>query len=185
MPKPRGYDRRRLLEAYHDSNNGKTSDPINPKQLEEVKENFSLEQYNWIYLTVWLGLRPLEADPAPLRGTAKNYRDHPLGKIREAPREDDEEDLHPTNHVVRRPEGLCGSNAVEESNLREHQPVDGAFDDPANLDQLQEQASCPLSESKGRLTPSRILLSPCLRLAKVSFIRHNRFCAPYPQAMRT
>ena len=43
--------------------NGNTqSDPITPKQLQKARTHLKIEHYNWLYLSVWLGLRPQEVD---------------------------------------------------------------------------------------------------------------------------
>ena len=39
-----------------------TSDPITPIQLKKAKTKLKTEHYNWLYLSVWLGLRPREVD---------------------------------------------------------------------------------------------------------------------------
>src|SRR5207253_744373 len=38
-------------------------DPISPSQLETTRGKIKPKYYNWLYLSVWLGLRPLEIDP--------------------------------------------------------------------------------------------------------------------------
>lgn len=69
VPKPKGRERSAIAEAQRtkrgkDSERGVRieSDPLTPENLEKIAINFSTEQYNWLYLTVWLGLRPEEAD---------------------------------------------------------------------------------------------------------------------------
>ena len=38
------------------------SDPLLPDRLEKKKDRLKPEYYNWLYLSVWLGLRPMEID---------------------------------------------------------------------------------------------------------------------------
>src|SRR5262249_21227731 len=64
VPKPRGLEKQRLLDAYFSKRGMVTnqSDPLRPKQLARAKSKLTKEQYNWFYLSVWLGLRPMEID---------------------------------------------------------------------------------------------------------------------------
>ncbi len=53
-----------LLDAYFQKQGRHVceSDSITPKQLEDAKGKLNEQNYNWMYLSVWLGLRPLEID---------------------------------------------------------------------------------------------------------------------------
>lgn len=64
IPNPKGRERARLLEAYFSKTGRETkeSEPITPEQLEHAKPGLNERNYNWLYLSVWLGLRPLEID---------------------------------------------------------------------------------------------------------------------------
>lgn len=64
VPRPGGYERRRIINAYFEktANKNKVSKEITPRQLESIQEKLREDLYNWIYLTVWLGLRPKEVD---------------------------------------------------------------------------------------------------------------------------
>ncbi len=64
IPAPRGYEKSRLIDAYFEktAGRGKQSDPISPNQLAMNRDKFKEKYYNWIYLTVWLELRPMEVD---------------------------------------------------------------------------------------------------------------------------
>ncbi len=64
IPTPTGAEKSRLLESYFEKCGYKsnTSDPITPNQLLAVVTKLKQEHYNWIYLSVWLGLRPREVD---------------------------------------------------------------------------------------------------------------------------
>lgn len=60
---PRGLEKSRLLDAFFSkSNQGKQSDPMTPQALEAIKNDIASEHYHWLYLSLWLGLRPHEVD---------------------------------------------------------------------------------------------------------------------------
>ncbi len=64
IPYPKGYERQRLIEAYYKKSLRRRtpSDPILPDHLNAIKKNINLKNFNWLYLSVWLGLRPQEID---------------------------------------------------------------------------------------------------------------------------
>ena len=63
IPRPRGHERQRLRDAYFSKDGpSKYSDPLTPELLENAKDRLSAENYNWLFLSVWLGLRPKEID---------------------------------------------------------------------------------------------------------------------------
>ena len=64
IPFPRGKERTRLSEAYRQKRGQEVcaSEPLTPDQLERVHGKINQENYNWLYLSVWLGLRPIEID---------------------------------------------------------------------------------------------------------------------------
>ena len=64
IPRPHGFEKRRLIDAYfmRRGDSGNQSDPLTPEQLETAKSKLNIEHYNWLYLSVWLGLRPMEID---------------------------------------------------------------------------------------------------------------------------
>lgn len=64
IPLPRGYERMRIIEEHARStrNNRRASDSINPSELYKAKFKLKTNQFNWLYLSVWLGLRPKEID---------------------------------------------------------------------------------------------------------------------------
>jgi hypothetical protein len=76
VSRPGGYERRRIITAYFEkkTNRSKASKEITPIQLVSSKANLREDLYNWIYLTVWLGLRPKEVD---------NLHDENLWKVEE------------------------------------------------------------------------------------------------------
>ncbi|MBI5139815.1 hypothetical protein HZA26_04410 [Candidatus Nomurabacteria bacterium] len=64
VPMPRGKEKERLLEIYFQKKGRYIceSDPITPKQLENARSKLNQLYYNWLYLSVWLCLRPREID---------------------------------------------------------------------------------------------------------------------------
>lgn len=63
IPAPRGYDRQSIADAYHESlKRKKVSAPLAPETLESNEIKFSPEQFNWLWVSIWLGLRPSEID---------------------------------------------------------------------------------------------------------------------------
>jgi hypothetical protein len=61
---PRGYERQRLIEINYEKRDSvaRASKPMEPAVLEKAKDHMNLENFNWIFLSVWLGLRPKEVD---------------------------------------------------------------------------------------------------------------------------
>lgn len=59
---PRGHERQRIVDNYFDQNKSKKSKPLKPEKLNSVRGEFSNENFNWLYLSVWFGLRPKEID---------------------------------------------------------------------------------------------------------------------------
>ncbi len=64
VPYPRGHERRRLIDKYHTShrNKKKASKPITPEMLIKAKGKINQENFNWLFISVWFGLRPKEVD---------------------------------------------------------------------------------------------------------------------------
>jgi integrase len=73
IPLPRGHEKRRLLDAYFEKTDGagRQSEPLSPQQLEGARPRLSAAHYRWIYLSVWLGLRPAEVDQLKFRGNVQ------------------------------------------------------------------------------------------------------------------
>lgn len=62
IDKPRGYERQRIVDNYYTYKRSKKSTPLSPEKLNSVKEKLCIENFNWLYLSIWLGLRPKEID---------------------------------------------------------------------------------------------------------------------------
>lgn len=65
VPIPRGYERQRLLDSFYEKDRRKVavaSKEIEPERLDEIREKTNQPNFNWIYLSVWFGLRPQEDD---------------------------------------------------------------------------------------------------------------------------
>lgn len=54
-----GVWRNKLERARHP---GGASLPLTPKMLEDAKKDIAEEHYNWLFISVWFGLRPEEVD---------------------------------------------------------------------------------------------------------------------------
>lgn len=64
IPLPTGPDRKRINKAYILGNGGRTksSDRLPPEVLEEAKGSLTTGNYQWLFIAVWLGLRPHEIE---------------------------------------------------------------------------------------------------------------------------
>ncbi|GEM_PF-940444 len=65
VPIPRGYERQRILDAFYEKDRRSVSVPskeISPERLDEIRGDLNQPNFNWVYLSVWLGLRPQEVD---------------------------------------------------------------------------------------------------------------------------
>jgi hypothetical protein len=78
IPSPRGYERQRIIDAHYGSSRRvrRPSAPLCPTHLANSRERLNQANFNWLYLTVWLGLRPQEVD---------NLRDSTLWRIETLP----------------------------------------------------------------------------------------------------
>jgi hypothetical protein len=73
IPAPRGREKERLADTYFDKTKGESnqSSPLTPAMLEGASSKLRPDNYQWLHLTVWLGLRPSEVDRLKV---ARNYR---------------------------------------------------------------------------------------------------------------
>jgi hypothetical protein len=64
ISQPKGYERQRLIEAYYQrTRNARCpSKALLPEQLEIIYTTMNRSNFNWLFLSVWLGLRPQEID---------------------------------------------------------------------------------------------------------------------------
>jgi hypothetical protein len=64
VTRPRGYERQRLLDAHYQRNRNsrKASDPLPPEVLVSAGGKMNQANFNWLFISVWLGLRPQEID---------------------------------------------------------------------------------------------------------------------------
>jgi hypothetical protein len=65
IPLPRGYERQRLSDANFEKKSGvsRASKPITPTDLERARKcRLNQKNLNWLFLSVWFGLRPKEID---------------------------------------------------------------------------------------------------------------------------
>jgi hypothetical protein len=61
IPAPSNDHQSKINDAFDESGNSKASLVITPEMLDKLKTPLKPEQFNWVYCTVWLGLRPNEA----------------------------------------------------------------------------------------------------------------------------
>lgn len=63
LPYPRGEEFHAIADNYFNIHTRSTdSDPLTPERLESARSKLDSELFNWVYLSVWFGLRPLEVD---------------------------------------------------------------------------------------------------------------------------
>ncbi|MDR3606239.1 MAG: hypothetical protein P4M08_02535 [Oligoflexia bacterium] len=64
VPRPRGYERQRLVDNYYQGREGRkgASRPLSPETLNQAKGKMPTRQFSWLFISVWLGLRPQEID---------------------------------------------------------------------------------------------------------------------------
>jgi len=64
IPHPKGHEKQRLVDNYHENGKHmkKPAKGLPPKELYKAKKNLSIEHFNWLYISLWLGLRPKEID---------------------------------------------------------------------------------------------------------------------------
>jgi hypothetical protein len=61
IPMARGMEKQRIVDA-RPSEVTKESLPLTPKLLEGIREQLKEEQWAWLYISLWFGLRPSEVD---------------------------------------------------------------------------------------------------------------------------
>ncbi len=61
---PRGHDRMRLIDANNEKIVGVTraSKQVTPTDLQRIKPRINQLNFNWLFISVWFGLRPKEVD---------------------------------------------------------------------------------------------------------------------------
>ena len=60
---PKGKARERIRDAYFESKKKtKKSVPITPEDLAKAKSKLQKADYNWVWISLWFGLRPAEVD---------------------------------------------------------------------------------------------------------------------------
>ena len=61
---PRGYERLRLIEAHYEKQKNvcRPSKPLFLEDLYKVKGSLNKKNFNWLFISIWFGLRPQEID---------------------------------------------------------------------------------------------------------------------------
>lgn len=64
IQKPRGYERQRIIDAFYEKErrSRRPSRGLSPEELNSIRGRINQENFNWLFLSVWLGLRPQEID---------------------------------------------------------------------------------------------------------------------------
>ncbi|MBI3294022.1 MAG: site-specific integrase [Deltaproteobacteria bacterium] len=63
IPVPRGYERQRLIDANYEKRGvARASRPLSPADLQGGELKLNRKNFNWLFLSVWFGLRPKEVD---------------------------------------------------------------------------------------------------------------------------
>ena len=64
IPTPKGYERQRLIDAFYQKEKRvrKISAPLTPSNLTKVKGILNQSNYDWLLISIWLGLRPKKVD---------------------------------------------------------------------------------------------------------------------------
>lgn len=61
--RPKGYERQRIIESsYTKPYRKKASESITPEHLNNIIGQINTKDFNWLFVSVWLGLRPQEID---------------------------------------------------------------------------------------------------------------------------
>jgi hypothetical protein len=82
IPTPKGHDKEQITDAYFDHlENSKESVPLTPEDLNTLKPELPEPQWNWLYVSVWLGLRPKEIDSLSKRDLAWRVEEHEGTKV--------------------------------------------------------------------------------------------------------
>lgn len=76
VPFPSHRAKESIVDQYGQTNE---SLPLTPQALESAASKLSVRAYNWLYLSVWLGLRPKEVDN--LRSALKDPKCVPIDSI--------------------------------------------------------------------------------------------------------
>jgi hypothetical protein len=61
---PKGYERKRIIEASYEKSEKvrRASLPLAPQTLSKSRDKLNERNYNWLFISVWLGLRSQEVD---------------------------------------------------------------------------------------------------------------------------
>ena len=75
IPRPMGQASERIRDAFYERlPHGRASKPLTWELLRSNKAKFLIEHWNWLYLSLWFGLRPSEIDN--LKWGLEQYKEH-------------------------------------------------------------------------------------------------------------
>lgn len=81
LPYLKGEWRTDIEESHYSAGKpSKESAPITPADLSGAKSDLSIENYNFIFCTVWFGLRPIEIDKFHSKPPGKDAKGHRLSQ---------------------------------------------------------------------------------------------------------
>lgn len=81
---PKGIRREKLVRANHSKSGHRgPADPLTPQALEKkaARQEMSPENYNWLFLSVWLGLRPEEIENLKAKPEHHRWETHDGVKV--------------------------------------------------------------------------------------------------------
>lgn len=61
---PRGLEKQRIADAFFETGNSTESLPLTPDALAKAQSSIPEQAFSWLYLSLWLGLRPVEINLA-------------------------------------------------------------------------------------------------------------------------
>lgn len=76
IPTPPKVEKEAIVDSWLDNGNRSTASlPLTPEALESARDKLLPEQYRWLYISVWLGLRPNEIDRLQQPNSVREEKD--------------------------------------------------------------------------------------------------------------
>ncbi|RZJ50618.1 MAG: hypothetical protein EOO19_02755 [Chryseobacterium sp.] len=74
VPAPKGHSRQKIADNYFAAETYRgESNPLTPALLDQTRSSLTEEQYNWLYISIWFGLRPQEINSLRVKNT-RNWK---------------------------------------------------------------------------------------------------------------